>query len=98
LHEYEALLFSDPDALSQSIGQPRLASRFHRVRNEFPTPEDIDNNPETAPSKRLIEVYSAYKKVIEGTLAARAVGIQKMRQQCAHFRDWLGKLESLPEL
>jgi hypothetical protein len=98
LHEYEGLLFSDPDAFAQSISQPRLADRFHRVRNAFPTPEDIDNDPETAPSKRVINIYPAYRKVIEGTLAARAVGVQRMRQECAHFRDWLRQLEALPEL
>jgi hypothetical protein len=74
LHEYEGLLFSDPDAFAQSIRQPHLASRLHRVRNDFPTPEDINNDPDTAPSERVINIYSAYKKVIEGTLAARSCG------------------------
>jgi hypothetical protein len=95
LHEYEGLLFSDPDAFARSIGQPQLASSFHQVRGDFPTPEDINNDPQTAPSKRVVKIYSAYKKVIEGTLAARAVGIQRMRQECPHFRDWLARLEAL---
>ncbi len=98
LHEYEGLLFSDPDVFALSLRQPHLASSFHGIRNEFPTPEDINNNPETAPSKRVVRIYSAYKKVIEGTIAARAVGIQKMREECAHFRDWVRRLEGLPEL
>ncbi len=89
LHEYEGLLFSDPDALAQSLKLPNLAHRFHQVRNDFPTPEDIDDRPETAPSKRILATYSAYRKVIEGTLAARAVGIERMRQECEHFRNWL---------
>jgi hypothetical protein len=98
LHEYEGLLFSDPDAFAQSIGQSHIARRFHRVRDEFPTPEDINSDPETAPSKRVVEIYSAYRKVVEGTLAARAVGIRRMREECAHFRDWLQRLETLPDL
>ena len=97
LHEYEGLLFSDPDAFAQSIGQPSLAHRFHHVRNDFPTPEDINNDPNTAPSKRVIQIYNPYRKVIEGTQAARAVGIQRMRAECAHFRGWLERLEALPE-
>jgi hypothetical protein len=96
LHEYEGLLFSDPDAFARSIGRPELASEFHKVREDFPTPEDINNDPQASPSKRVVEVYPGYKKVIEGTLAARAVGIQRMRQECAHFRDWLARLEALP--
>jgi hypothetical protein len=98
LHEYEGLLFSDPDAFAHSLGRPQIASRFRAIRNDFPTPEDINNDPETAPSKRVIGIYPAYRKVIEGTIAARAVGIQSMRQECAHFRDWLRRLEGLPAL
>ena len=98
LHEYEGLLFSDPESFARSLGQPRLANQFHQVRNEFPTPEDINDDPATAPSKRVIGMYPAYKKVIDGTLAARLVGIDRMRQECAHFRDWVRQLETLPEL
>jgi hypothetical protein len=97
LHEYEGLLFSDPDAFARSIGQPALATLLHQVRGDFPTPEDINNDPQTAPSKRVVDIYPAYKKVIEGALAARAIGTQKMRQECPHFRDWLAKLEALPQ-
>jgi hypothetical protein len=98
LHEYEGLLFSDPDAFAQALKQPYLASRFREVRNEFPTPEDINDDPESAPSKRVVAIYSAYRKVIEGTLAARAVGIERMRRECEHFRNWLERLEALPAL
>jgi hypothetical protein len=98
LHEYEGLLFSDPDALARSLNQPKLAHRFHGIRNDFLTPEDIDDSPENAPSKRVVAIYSAYRKVIEGTLAARAVGIERMRKECQHFRNWLERIESLPDL
>jgi hypothetical protein len=98
LHEYESLLFSHPDAFAQSIGQTSLAHQFRRVRNNFPTPEEINDDPATAPSKQVVSIYGAYKKVIEVTLAARAVGIQRMREECAHFRNWLERLEALPDL
>jgi hypothetical protein len=98
LHEYEALLFSDPDAFAQSIGQPRLARSFHGVLNNFPTREDINCGLETHPSKRVIDIYAGYKKVIEGTQAARAVGVRRMRERCVHFGAWLQQLEALPEL
>lgn len=97
LHEYEALLFSDPDAFAQALHQKNLADRFHNVRNAFPTPEAIDDSAVSAPSKRVIAIYPSYQKVIEGTLAARAVGIERMRQECAHFRNWLEQLEALDD-
>jgi hypothetical protein len=98
LHEYEGLLFSDPDAFARALTQPNLADGFRKVRNGFPTPEDIDDSPETAPSKRVLAAFPSYRKVIQGTLAARAVGIERMRQECRHFRNWLEHLEGLPDL
>jgi hypothetical protein len=98
LHEYEALLFSDPDALAGALKQPKLARCLRQIRNNFPSPEDINDAPETAPSRRLVAIYPAYRKVIEGTLAARAVSIARMRDECGHFRRWLERLQSLQEL
>jgi hypothetical protein len=95
LHEYEGLLFSDPAAFASGIGQPLLANRFNNVRQAFATPEDINDDPNTAPSKRVFSVYPAYRKVVDGTLAARAVGIQAMRHECPHFRAWIETLEAL---
>ena len=98
LHEYEALLFSDPTALASSLGLLGLARHFQQIRDEFPTPEDIDNGPLTAPSKRILALHRGYKKVIEGTIAAKAIGVQRMRQECAHFDAWVTQVESLQEL
>lgn len=95
LHEYEGLLFSDPGAFASGIGQPHLAVDFQRIREPFDTPEDINDNPNTAPSKQVLRVYASYRKVLDGTLAAGAVGICKMREECPHFRGWLEQLEAL---
>jgi len=98
LHEYEGLLFSDPVAFAAGIKQPHLEHRFEQVRRGFPTPEDINDDPNTAPSKRVLAAYPAYSKVLDGTLAAQWVGIAKMRQECPHFREWIERLESLGEI
>jgi hypothetical protein len=95
LHEYESLLFSDPDTFSRALSRPALAPHFHKVRNQFETPEDINDHVETSPSKRVLGIYPQYKKVIEGTQAARAIGITKMRAECPHFRQWAARLENL---
>jgi hypothetical protein len=95
LHEYEGLLFSDPTIFATSLRQPHLAHRFREMRDDFETPEDINNDPETAPSKRVAQVYPSYRKVLDGTLAARAIGIATMRQECPHFREWLAQLQAL---
>jgi Domain of unknown function (DUF4276) len=95
LHEYEAILFSDPAAFAAGINHPNLQREFQRIRDEFESPEDINNNPETAPSKRVLAACRNYRKVIEGTQAAAAVGIPIMREECRHFREWIELLESL---
>ena len=60
LHEYEGLLFSDPQAFASGIGQPRLGQQFQGIRSRFPTPEDINNDANTAPSKRVLAGWFWY--------------------------------------
>jgi len=95
LHEYEGLLFSDPAAFAQGINQSNLANQFQSIREGFPTPEDIDDSPTTAPSKRVLQLCPFYRKVLNGTQAALAVGIDAMRRECPHFRAWVERLEAL---
>jgi uncharacterized protein DUF4276 len=95
LHEYEGLLFSDPIAFAAGIGHPHLSPQLQQVRDSFATPEDINDDPNTAPSKRVLSAYPAYRKVLDGTLAAQSVGVAKIRQECAHFRSWIERLEAL---
>ena len=97
LHEYEGLLFSDPPVFARAIYRPDLAAQFQAIRNQFPTPEDINDDPTGAPSKRVLQVYPSYRKPLHGTLAAQAVTIAKMRQECQHFNDWISRLEALAE-
>ena len=95
LHEYEGLLFSDPAAFAAGIRQPHLSQQLQQVRGGFATPEDINDDPNTAPSKRILSVHRSYHKRIDGILAAQAVGIVRMRQECPHFRSWVEQLEAL---
>jgi Domain of unknown function (DUF4276) len=94
LHEYEGLLFSDTTAFANAI-YPNLVRQFQAIREQFPTPEDINDDPNTSPSKRVLQVYPSYRKVLDGTRAAQAVGIEAMRRECLHFREWVEQLEAL---
>jgi hypothetical protein len=98
LHEYEGLLFSDPEAFASGINQTSLGRRFKEIRDEFDSPEDINDDPNSAPSNRVLAACPSYRKVIEGTLAARSVGIPAIRAECHHFREWLETLEGLDAL
>ena len=93
VHEFEALLFSDPVILADGIGVEK--DRINEILTECVEPEKINNSTETAPSKRLNRLYSGYKKTVTGITIAKAIGIGKMREQCPVFNDWLIRLEGL---
>ena len=95
MHEFEALLFSDCDKFSRGIGQPDLAQAFQSIRDEFNSPEEIDDSPITAPSKRIETLVPGYQKPLLGNLAALEIGFEAMRIACPQFRTWLNRLESL---
>ena len=95
MHEFEALLFSDCDGLARGVGCPDLASSFQAILNHCGTPEEIDDSPDCAPSKRIERILPAYQKSLHGNLAALEIGLRAMRAECPGFRSWLGRLESL---
>ena len=96
MHEFEAMLFSDCAAFGRGIGRPHLGGEFQQIRDAFGSPEEIDDSPETAPSKRVERLVRAYEKPLLGTLAALEIGLGTMRRECPHFGSWLDRLEQLP--
>jgi hypothetical protein len=94
VHEFEGLLFSDCAAFAQGIGQADLEPRFRQVRDAFATPEDINDSPDTCPSKRVTNLVPGYEKPLLGTLAALEIGLTRIRAACPHFAEWLQRLES----
>jgi hypothetical protein len=93
IHEFEALLFGDPDILAENIGID--ASLVRGILTECGKPEEIDEDPTGVPSKRLQRLKDRYRKVADGRTISQAIGIPTMRRQCDHFNDWLGRLERL---
>ena len=57
----------------------------------------IDDGPETAPSKRIIQLIPEYAalKVSVGSIVAQKIGIARLREKCLHFGQWLLQLEQL---
>lgn len=94
MHEFESMLFSDCDSFGRAIGRPDLAPHFQAVRSQFVTPEEIDDSPETAPSKRVGALFPGYQKPLLGTLAVLKIGLETIRSECPHFHAWLQRLES----
>jgi Domain of unknown function (DUF4276) len=97
LHEFEAMLFADCQTTEDflSLDYDFSAGSLQLVRNNFDTPEHINDNPLTAPSKRILRIVPSYEKVADGILIAEAIGIEKIRSECRHFDDWLIIIENL---
>ncbi|MEP7010556.1 MAG: DUF4276 family protein [Acidobacteriota bacterium] len=93
MHEFEGLLFSDATRFGQGIGRPDLAPKFQEIRDEFATPEEINDSPHTAPSKRILQLVPSYQKPLMGNLAVLAIGLDAIRRECPLFRGWIERLE-----
>ena len=95
MHEFEALLFSDCEAFASALAMPELAEPLQGIRDQFESPEHIDDGSETNPSSRILDLHPRYRKVADGTAAAEAVTLARMTEECPHFAGWLHRLEML---
>jgi hypothetical protein len=98
MHEFEGLLFSDCEGFGRGIGRPELTAQFQAIRDEFASPEEIDDSPVTAPSKRVGRLVQGYTKPLFGVLAVLEIGLDAIRAECPHFNDWLSCLEARAKL
>lgn len=90
-------LFSDVSCFRMCDGvTEKMIKQFEKIRQEYSNPEMINNSEQTAPSKRIIEIYPSYQKIIDGTMIAEAMGIEKMIEECPHFARWIDKLKHIP--
>jgi hypothetical protein len=96
MHEFEGLLFSDCDRFSQGIGRPELVVAFQAIRDQFPSPEAINDSPITHPSQRVEDLMPGYQKPLHGALAVLEIGLDAICRECPHFSEWLSNLERWP--
>lgn len=97
LHEFEALLFVAPSEIALATQSPQAEAKLQAIRSEFSgSPEQIDDSPVTAPSKRIESVCgNAYVKAVHGPVIAARIGLEAIRRECPHFDSWLQMLEQL---
>lgn len=93
LHEFEALLFAEPAQFSVWVDNDDIVNQLKSITESFETPEDINDGPATAPSKRILSLMPSYQKTFHGPLIAADIGLDALRRCCPHFNAWLRKLE-----
>jgi Domain of unknown function (DUF4276) len=94
LHEFEAWLFSSPTELPRVMTEPQKRPQFEAIRAGVATPEEINERPQFAPSKRIATLFPAYKKTLHGPTAAARIGLAQIRAECPHFNEWMNNLEA----
>jgi len=94
IHEFEGLLFSNPEVFIKYFDKS-ISKKISKIRKAYETPEYINDDPKTAPSKRLIKICPHYQKISHGTLISYDIGLEAIRKECRHFNQWLEKLEKM---
>ena len=95
LHEFEALLFADPQKLeTQFPDRPSAIQQLVEMVGALGSPELVDDGPTTAPSKRITAALPEYesRKASAGPIVAAKIGLPVLQSQCRHFREWLERL------
>lgn len=102
LHEFEALMFCNINKLINEY--PNCSKEIDSLENILVryngNPELINNNPETAPSKRIIAAIEGknkykYNKPVSGAFVTKSIGIEILTSKCVHFGNWIEKLQNI---
>jgi hypothetical protein len=91
MHEFEALLFSDPYELSKQLQVSQ--KEIDKILKVCGDPEKINDSPSFSPSKRLQKLSSRFKKTTTGITVAKNIGLIKIREACPVFNKWLTEIE-----
>jgi len=92
VHEFEGLLFSAPEAFA-NIADASIVDEVRKIRDQFSSPEHINDSVETAPSKRLEKLIPRYAKVRNSLIVSRKTGLDKIKQECQHFAEWIDRMK-----
>jgi len=96
VHEFEALLFSQPVTLAAAFpARKSLSAHLQKHRQAFPTPEDINDDPTTCPHRRIKNHAPEYRKATTGPIVAQRIGLAELRKECRHFDEWIASLQRL---
>jgi Domain of unknown function (DUF4276) len=95
LHEFEAMMFVSPEQIAEVFRGTNVRDELLAIKTSFKTPEEIDDNPISCPSKRILALLPQYRKAFHGPLVTSKIGIDRIRSECPHFNRWLAELEAL---
>ena len=75
------------------FNNPSIVADIKSIITRYDNPEDINDSPLTAPSKRIIAIFEKqglrYEKIIDGNNIATKIGIETLMEGCPRFRNWV---------
>lgn len=99
LHEFEALCFCDISQMKAFYpSEGASIDALERVLEQYGgNPELINNSPNTAPSKRIIDAIEGrkryrYNKPKSGADVTKNISMDKLMVMCRHFSNWVERL------
>lgn len=95
VHEFEALLFVEPRQFAKWTDNSVVLQIETIAANR--RPEEINDKPATAPSRRILAAMPDYQKPFHGPLIACDTGLDAIRAACPHFGRWLDGLDALAQ-
>lgn len=99
MYELESLLFSGPEEMSETFGHPEFQETFEKIVKECGGCEEINDDPQSSPSKRIQTHYPSYIKgqsdLAHAPRIAKKIRINRIREACPHFNDWIARLEKV---
>jgi hypothetical protein len=99
-YEFEALLLASPEIIGRYLACSSLEIELLEAVQHCGGAEDVNDHPETAPSKRIEEAFQRclgqrYDKKFHGPLLVMEIGLPTIRTACPRFNGWITCLESL---
>jgi hypothetical protein len=96
-HEIESLVLTGLDTLERRLDDPGDQQAIRRLKESLQgiAPEDVNDGPETHPSRRLRNAAHAYQKTLHGPDILASVGVETLKARCPRFGAWVTKLEKL---
>jgi hypothetical protein len=95
LHEFESLVFANDSEFSNVfINQSKKIEEVKEILKVVNSPEEINEDPKTAPSKRLKKIFAEYDKFFHNLLILEKVKLSTLKEKCPHFNNWLAKIET----
>ncbi|MFL0683237.1 MAG: DUF4276 family protein [Algoriphagus aquaeductus] len=97
LHEFEGLLFNNIASFEATFEPSEFKDKRELISilNQYHNPELINDNPNTAPSKRLDRLIEGYNKIVYGSILAENIGMHNLRHKSPRFNNWIHKLENI---